>query len=339
MVYVGSARSDENGRANSGKAGDQKSGREVSKQAWYKHAKGWRVLRCVIPEMRDLIAEAMRKACDNNRIGYDQWQRLTLYKDVRAFNFDPSMTTKAVETDCSALVRVCVLYAMRKTGRSGDVPNFTTPTQAGVLLGTGLFEEMKGAKYTDQPDFLLAGDILVTKTQGHTVIVLDDGDLAGEESVSAGPNQPVARILKNGMEGADVKELQSMLIQLGYDLGKWGADGDFGDQTEMAVRAFQKDYSCEVDGQVGPETLGALNRAFNEKGDAQESVPDAKSVRIVDGDCYVRSAPNTAGAILGVAKEGTALVYQDMTAENSWHLVIWQGKNGWISGKYGKLEV
>lgn len=48
-VYVGSARSDENGKAHSGKAGDQKSGREVSTQAWYKHSKGWRVFRAKNP--------------------------------------------------------------------------------------------------------------------------------------------------------------------------------------------------------------------------------------------------------------------------------------------------
>ena len=42
------------------------------------------------------------------------------------------------------------------------------------------------------------------------------------------------RLLKHGAEGADVKQLQQYLIQLGYDLGKWGADGEFGGATELA---------------------------------------------------------------------------------------------------------
>lgn len=70
------------------------------------------------------------------------------------------------------------------------------------------------------------------------------------------------RILKNGKSGADVRELQTMLLQLGYNLGSWGVDGDFGDCTEMAVRAFQKNARVEVDGEVGPITLAALYAAL-----------------------------------------------------------------------------
>lgn len=338
-VLVGSARSDERGRATGGKAGDQKGGREVSTQSWYRNeSKGWRVLRCNIPEMRPLIADAMRKACDNNQIGYDQYQRLTLHDNVKPFNFDPSKTTKAVETDCSALVRDCVLYALRKTGRNQDIPNFITSNEASVLLATGLFEELKGSKYTDDDDFLMAGDILVTRTKGHTVVCLTSGSRAGDTTPEV-PKILGSRILKNGMKGDDVKELQGLLLELGYDLGIYRDDGDFGDATEMAVRKFQKEHDCDVDGQVGPETLAALNAVFNAQGDPGEVIPGATKVRIQGGQCYVRSAPNTSGKILGVVKNGTVLVYQGQTSENGWHLVIFDNQNGWVSGKYGKLEV
>ena len=43
-VYVGGASIDENGHAHGGKAGNQ-TGRELRKQKWYKHKKGWRVFR------------------------------------------------------------------------------------------------------------------------------------------------------------------------------------------------------------------------------------------------------------------------------------------------------
>lgn len=338
-VMIGSARSDENGRAHGGAAGDQKSGREVSTQSWYKHSKGWRVLRCKIAEMRPHIAKAMQLACDNNQIGYDQYQRLTLYNDVKAFNFDPSKTTKAVETDCSALVRVCVLYAMRKTGRSGDIQNFITSNEASVLLATGLFEELTGSKYTGQSDYLMAGDILVTKTKGHTVIVLTSGSKAENEPVND-PDKLGDRILKNGSEGDDVKELQGMLLQLGYDLGRWGADGDFGDATEAAVRKFQQEHDCDVDGEVGPETIAALNAAFNAQGDEGETVPDATKVRIEGGQCYVRTAPNTGGAIIGVAERNSVWPYQGGRSTEGWLLIEYtENRMGWVSGKYGRLEV
>lgn len=335
-VYVGSAKIDERSKAIGGKAGDQNGGKEVSTQAWYKHSKGWRVLRCKVAEMRKLIAEAMRAACENNQIGYDQGERLTLYENVKSFNFDPSKTTNAVETDCSALVRVCVLYALRKTGRNINVGNFVTSNQVSVLTATGLFEEMTGTKYTNQSDYLMAGDILVTKTKGHTVIVLNSGDKAGDDK----PEAPIvlgSRVLKNGMEGEDVKELQKLLLELEYDLGKWGADGDFGDATEEAVRKFQKEHKCGVDGQVGNETLAAINKALNAQGDGEAA--KAKRVRIVGGHCYVRTAPNTDGKVIGVAKKDSTHPYQWQTSENGWLLIEYEKQNGWVSGKYGKLEV
>ncbi|OJU95096.1 MAG: hypothetical protein BGO19_02355 [Acinetobacter sp. 38-8] len=53
------------------------------------------------------------------------------------------------------------------------------------------------------------------------------------------------RVLKNGLEGDDVKQLQINLIQLGYDCGKWGADGFFGGDTQKALVKFQKDVKFE----------------------------------------------------------------------------------------------
>lgn len=44
--------------------------------------------------------------------------------------------------------------------------------------------------------------------------------------------------LSRGSQGDEVKELQEGLILLGYFCGKSGADGDFGKDTEKAVRSF-----------------------------------------------------------------------------------------------------
>jgi peptidoglycan hydrolase-like protein with peptidoglycan-binding domain len=65
-------------------------------------------------------------------------------------------------------------------------------------------------------------------------------------------------VLKKGSEGNSVKALQILLIGYGYSCGRYGADGDFGDDTEKAVRAFQADRGLEVDGVVGPDTWAEL---------------------------------------------------------------------------------
>ena len=66
------------------------------------------------------------------------------------------------------------------------------------------------------------------------------------------------RLLKKGAKGADVKALQTLLIGYGYSCGKWGADGDFGSDTDAAVRKYQKAKQITVDGEVGAITWGKL---------------------------------------------------------------------------------
>lgn len=84
------------------------------------------------------------------------------------------------------------------------------------------------------------------------------------------PDPDTARILRLGVRGEDVTELQTQLLELGYDLGKWGADGDFGNDTYRAVMKFQTDYRLEpVDGEVGPVTRKAIEEALKKKKEAE----------------------------------------------------------------------
>ena len=70
---------------------------------------------------------------------------------------------------------------------------------------------------------------------------------------------PVQRpTLKKGSAGECVKELQELLIKVGYSCGKYGSDGKFGDGTLEAVKAFQADRGLVVDGIVGVNTWKKL---------------------------------------------------------------------------------
>lgn len=66
------------------------------------------------------------------------------------------------------------------------------------------------------------------------------------------------RTLRKGSKGEDVIALQKRLMERGYALPKYGADGDFGNETVSAVRAYQKANTLDVDGIVGPQTWAAL---------------------------------------------------------------------------------
>lgn len=65
-----------------------------------------------------------------------------------------------------------------------------------------------------------------------------------------------------------VGAIQDALIELGarIDLGAGAANrGIFGPRTEAAVNDFQRGAGIDVDGQVGKDTIGALDRALAEK--------------------------------------------------------------------------
>lgn len=182
-IIIGSARIDERGRVSGGSAGDQ-TGAEVSTQKYYNHSKGWRVFRAKSSGDRSEIAAAMRKACANNNIGYDQGQRGTLYMAAQKVDFDPSRVVAKCETDCSALVRVCCAYA------GIMLQDFNTSSEPTVLLNSGKFTEVTESIKASSGSGLKEGDILVTKSKGHTVVVTSvSGNSSGGSSAGTGKMQ------------------------------------------------------------------------------------------------------------------------------------------------------
>lgn len=82
-------------------------------------------------------------------------------------------------------------------------------------------------------------------------------------------------IPKKGDKGNAVRALQSRLIELGYKLPKYGADGDFGNETMYAVRAWQLDY--HIDGVLDEREMHALfppeaDRQFPNRPNGQREV-------------------------------------------------------------------
>lgn len=126
----------------------------------------------------------------------------------------------------------------------------------GLYIGNGWVIEAQGTK---------AGVVRSKVTNSKWV---EWGELKGVDYGNAQPApQPVTPsadsvtpTLKKGSKGDYVQLLQTKLIMLGYDLGSYGADGDFGSKTTEAVKAFQKDRGLEVDGIVGKKTWEALEQ-------------------------------------------------------------------------------
>lgn len=163
-VMIGHASIDERNNARGGQAGDQ-TGKEVYIRSWYNHP--WnKVIRPKSKKVAEKMAKAMEAACKNDNIGYDQSQRHTLYEQAKAKNWNIAAVNKKCETDCSALVAVCVNAA------GIPVPgSIYTGNQAAALEGTGQFKILTDAKYTQSANHLKCGDILL-KEGSHTAIVV-----------------------------------------------------------------------------------------------------------------------------------------------------------------------
>ena len=64
------------------------------------------------------------------------------------------------------------------------------------------------------------------------------------------------KTIRRGDRGEAVKTAQQLLYHKGYEAGN--ADSIFGENTEKAVRALQKNYGIAVDGIIGPDTWDSL---------------------------------------------------------------------------------
>ncbi|WP_453997350.1 peptidoglycan-binding domain-containing protein [Bacillus nitroreducens] len=79
--------------------------------------------------------------------------------------------------------------------------------------------------------------------------------------------------MRRGNTGPFVKEVQQDLIQAGFPMPGYGADGSFGPATERAVMRFQKRYGLVVDGLVGPATIRKLEEVLKQDHSMDEEFP------------------------------------------------------------------
>jgi N-acetylmuramoyl-L-alanine amidase len=80
------------------------------------------------------------------------------------------------------------------------------------------------------------------------------------------------------MAGDDVAELQTRLLELGFNAGRH--DGVFGQQTDAALRDFQGQYGLGVDGICGPATRGALAPLTKVTGGSLHRIREEETLRV-----------------------------------------------------------
>lgn len=239
-VTIGSARINENGKITGGRAGDQ-TGNECSIQSWYLSSKGWVVVRPINPMVAERIAKNMGAICNNQNIGYCQDHRNGLYNASKQYGFDASKVNSPVEVDCSEAVRCCLAYA------GISVNTFTTASEVSVLNATREFDILTSDCYCKKDKYLKRGDILVTRSKGHTAVVLGNG---------SNYTSMIYPQLQKGDKGVTVGVLQKALKR--KELYHGAIDNDYGSLTQQAVIRLQGLAGLTKDGICGNKSWAVI---------------------------------------------------------------------------------
>lgn len=167
------------------------------------------------------------------------------------------------------------------------------------------------------------------------------------------------KISKGQITNPEVLRIGDMLLYAGTDTSRasagyvghvemyWGKDSNgvhwlygHGSGNPKKTRMTEKNksrYNAKTSTKVGNKGLIRVMRFIQD--DTAGDTTDKKKVKIVNGDCYVRSEPNTSGTKLGTAKKGSTFDYAGEVSSAGWNKIRYNGSVGWVSGKYSTLEV
>lgn len=152
--------------------------------------------------------------------------------------------------------------------------------------------------------------------------------------------EPIVRDLKRGMNGNDVVTMQEALIRLGYDLGKYGADGEFGAATETALKQMQMLNGLNPDGIYGAESRATVEKLLklldeNPEPDEPAEQPD-DGYTVTGGSVWLWTAPpDCGGSKAKTVHKGDFLL---SPAAGSYKPVMLGGELYWINDKYIKED-
>ena len=227
---------------------------------------------------------------------------------------------------------------------------------AGYYVGDGFAVEWKGTTYGCVKSAVKGRGW----THWYMLPFIDYGDIIVKQPVDV--ELPLgSRLLINDSQGQDVKTMQELLMQLGYDMSSYGADGKFGAVTEKAVKAFQKKVGIRQDGIYGTDTHTALMSAIAERDDGKSEEDEFRAelddgfkdelttnepktteteklvlITAPHGNINIRYGNGTNFERITSVPPGTQLPYI-ASAENGWVAVLVNGKVGWVHSDYSRI--
>ncbi len=155
-------------------------------------------------------------------------------------------------------------------------------------------------------------------------------------------------LIQYGSTGSYVCWVQSALNKVGYSLT---VDGDFGANTDSAVRSFQSKYGLEVDGQVGSATIAKLVSVITGETSSivTPTISTNKDSYTVGDTVYISWTASPSNSNLShywlqiSAPDGTRILNETMNKNTSYsftvsqsgtyQIIAWSTPQGSISGE------
>jgi len=139
-------------------------------------------------------------------------------------------------------------------------------------------------------------------------------------------NDAAEIVLSRGMMDSEaVKQMQKDMIELGYSLGAYGADGDFGEATEKALKAFQHDHDLSETGVYDAKTREKLSALLAVP---KITPPESNALTVKGGTWNIRTGPGTGYPTAEVVKGGDKLTPIDI---GTWQPILKNGQILYIS--------
>lgn len=204
------------------------------------------------PALVDLRAEVDKRWPNRDRTS-DGWVGDSRHQARNASDHNPNRAgvVRAIDVDVDGILAAQLADHVRKRGAAGD-----RRLRGGYVIYNrriaGTHTRWEWRAYTGSNPHTHHVHISAADAAA-------DYNARGGWGVTAlGKSAPARdRILREGMSGQDVTNVQRALQRAGYKLA---ADGRFGPGTERAVVAFQRARKLTADGVVGPSTWAALRK-------------------------------------------------------------------------------
>lgn len=212
-------------------------------------ANGWQyVFRYPSESVASLIALYAQHAAENDKIGYSQSGRTTMWQQISFLSgtHDPAKIQNACNADCSS----STMAIIRAVGLDKNIPALSAANINGTTYSM-IGGELESMGFKRSPfggeSMLNTGDILMT--DGHACIVIE-GNQNGPYKPAEKPQ--VSTIINNSIipkdvVGRGIAGIQGILIYVGFDPGRFrdrrgvasGVDGDAGDYTSATNNALK----------------------------------------------------------------------------------------------------